>query len=112
MIEILLIIFVLVCCVLTYAVINLLKKNEQLETIVEYQQTYMDHIDKSIRISEDKLKELDSKGFFKSDDELGWFFKNLLYIQQVLNEFKLLNYDEIKEKEAGKNTGPNKPGVN
>lgn len=93
--------------ILGYCSFNLLRKNEHLETIVEYQQTYMDNINKSIRFSEDKLKELDAKGAFKSDDEIGWFFKNLMYIQQVLNEFKLLNYDEIKELE--KQEQDNKP---
>tara|TARA_R110002153_G_scaffold70459_1_gene185132 strand:- start:242 stop:403 length:162 start_codon:yes stop_codon:yes gene_type:complete len=36
-----------------------------------------------------KLKEIDSKGWFKSDDQVGWFFKALLDIQDSMNEFTL-----------------------
>jgi hypothetical protein len=102
MIIFFLILSILIVGVLVYTTINLLKKNERLETIVEYQQIYMNNIDESIRFSSEKLKELDEKGSFKSDDEIGWFFKNILYIQQILDEFKLLNYDEIKKQENNK----------
>jgi hypothetical protein len=35
------------------------------------------------------LKEIDDKGFFESDDMIGWFFKALKDIQESLNEFTL-----------------------
>ncbi len=84
--------------ILLYISWNLLRKNERLEAIIEYQQLFMNNIDEAVRFSSEKLKEIDVKGAFKSDDEIGWFFKNVLYIQQVLDEFKLLNYEEIQEK--------------
>ena len=36
----------------------------------------------------EKLKEIDAKGSFESDDEVGFFFKHILFIQGELNKFK------------------------
>ena len=36
-----------------------------------------------------RLKQIDDKGTFYSDDEIGWFFKEVEKIQQALNEFTL-----------------------
>ena len=36
-----------------------------------------------------KLKEIDRAGTFKSDDEVGYFFKSIQDIQDILNDFKL-----------------------
>ena len=36
----------------------------------------------------EKLEEIDGKGFFKSDDEIGWFFENIKYIQETLSQYK------------------------
>jgi len=32
---------------------------------------------------------VDDKGIFYSDDEIGWFFKEVKKIQEALNEFTL-----------------------
>ena len=37
----------------------------------------------------DLLKEIDDKGTFYSDDQIGWFFKEVQKIQEALNEFTL-----------------------
>jgi hypothetical protein len=34
-----------------------------------------------------RLKEIDERGAFKSDDEIGYFFTNVQAIQQILDEF-------------------------
>jgi hypothetical protein len=34
-----------------------------------------------------KLKQIDHKGSFESDDEIGFFFKEVKNIQATLNEF-------------------------
>jgi hypothetical protein len=36
-----------------------------------------------------RLKNIDDKGIFYSDDEIGWFFKEIKKIQEALNEFRL-----------------------
>ena len=36
-----------------------------------------------------RLKQVDNKGIFYADDEIGWFFKEVQKIQEALNEFTL-----------------------
>ncbi len=65
----------------------LIRRNNALEKAVTQQQQYLDAISIIIQNSQEKLEELDVMGAFKSDDEVGTFFKNLKEIQDVLNEF-------------------------
>ena len=50
---------------------------------------YLENISKTIEISDRKLKEIDNKGAFKSDDEVGYFFTSIQQIQSILNDFKV-----------------------
>ena len=50
---------------------------------------YLNKISQAIEISDEKLKKLDSQGRFKSDDEIGFFFKTVMTLQELLNEFKI-----------------------
>ena len=63
--------------VLGFTTINLLKKNEKQEDILIEYLNYLENISKTIEISDRKLKEIDNKGAFKSDDEVGYFFKSI-----------------------------------
>jgi len=65
----------------------LIRKNNKLERIVAEQQNYIDAISIIIQDSENTIKELDARGAFESDDEVGTFFRNLKEIQEVLNGF-------------------------
>jgi len=75
--------------ILTYIVYNLTKKQEKIEDIVVGYLEYFDKISRVIEISDKKLKEIDYKGHFSSDDEVGYFFENIKQIQDILNEFNL-----------------------
>ena len=50
---------------------------------------YLSKIDVAIKESDKKLKEIDEKDSFKSDDEIGWFFIEIKKIQMILNEFTI-----------------------
>jgi hypothetical protein len=65
----------------------LVRRNNTLEKAVIQQQQYLDAISIIIQNSQQKLDELDEMGAFRSDDEVGTFFKNLKEIQDILNEF-------------------------
>jgi|TARA_R110000824_G_scaffold393878_1_gene593304 hypothetical protein len=80
---------VLVILVLLFTTWNLLRKNESSEDIVVGYLTYLDQISRVIEASDEKLKKIDIKGSFSSDDEVGFFFKQIKQIQDILNEFKL-----------------------
>ena len=65
----------------------LVRKNNKLEQVVSSQQQYIDAISIIIQDSENTIKELDSRGAFESDDEVGTFFRNIKQIQDVLSQF-------------------------
>jgi hypothetical protein len=74
--------------ILGYTTINLLVKNEKAEDIIVSQQNYISSISEIIKNSEKRIKEIDEKEIFKSDDEIGWFFNELKKIQNILSQYK------------------------
>jgi len=74
---------------LGFTTINLLRKNEKQEDILVGYLQYLDKISQIIEFVDTKLKDIDHKGSFKSDDEIGFFFEEIQNIQKVLNEFKI-----------------------
>jgi hypothetical protein len=83
--------------VLGYTTFNLLRKNEKQEDVLAQYLTYMDNISKQIEYSDVKLNQIDAKGIFKSDDEIGWFFEQIKNLQLQLNNFKLLDDGRSKK---------------
>ena len=61
---------------------NLILRNEQLEDFISKQSD-------AISACDQRLKQLDEKNVFYSDDEIGFFFKEVQKIQEALNEFIL-----------------------
>lgn len=85
--------------VLGIAIRNMLVKIEKYEDIVKDQVTYLQNISKSVTEGEKHLKELDEKGIFQADDEVGYFFDKMKEIQQELNRYMLPeNYGKKEEK--------------
>ena len=75
--------------VLGFTTFNLLKKNEIQEDILIGYLQYLDKLSQIIEFTDKKLKEIDYKGSFESDDEIGFFFEEVKNIQSILNEFKV-----------------------
>ena len=94
--EIIISLLILVAGLLSYTTYNLLKKNEKQEDILASYLIYMDQLSKIIEHSSERLKKIDNKGTFESDDEIGWFFEQIKVIQERLNNFKLTNDGEEK----------------
>jgi hypothetical protein len=65
----------------------LVRKNNKLEKVVADQQQYIDALSVVIQNSNEMLQQLDNKGVFEADDEVGTFFRNLKEIQDILNQF-------------------------
>jgi len=65
----------------------LIRRNRALEEAVTQQREYIDAISIIVNNSNEKLKELDTLGAFEADDEVGTFFKNLMEIQTLINDF-------------------------
>ena len=73
--------------VLAFSSFNLMKKNENQEDILVEYMKWLNKIQKAIEVSDARLKKLDSQGRFESDDEIGFFFKTVITIQDLLNKF-------------------------
>ena len=76
------IILAVVVTVSFFIIRNLILKNEKLEDFISKQS-------EAINVCNQRLKEIDNRGIFKSDDEIGWFFKEIQSIQEALNEFTI-----------------------
>ena len=76
-----------VVVILGYTTINLLIKNEKAEDIITSQRAFIENFQLSIEESDKKLKELDTRGSFSSDDEIGWFFNEIKNLQNALSRF-------------------------
>ena len=70
-------------------------QNESLELY----EKYIRNFDAIITLSGEKLIELDAKGSFKSDDEIGFFFKGVQDLQTLLNKFKI-EKEELDEEQT------------
>lgn len=74
--------------------VNLLRKNENQEDIINSQNKFISELSDNIEFTSKRLKEIDNKGSFSSDDEIGWFFDNIKNLQSVLDQFILKEGNE------------------
>jgi hypothetical protein len=80
--------------ILGYTTFNLLRKNEKQEDILTGYMTYLNKISQTIEVADKKIQEIDVKGSFKSDDEVGFFFQQIQSIQTILNTFIIKNVEK------------------
>ena len=81
--EIILVILLTLSVSISFVAIrNLIKKNEMMEDFINKQSD-------AIAACDTRLKQVDQKGVFYADDEIGWFFEEVKKIQEALNEFRM-----------------------
>lgn len=78
-----------VVLVLGYIVFNLNRKVIKQEEILEYQVGYLRNVSYLIQESKIYIEQLDEKGAFRSDDEVGVFFNFMKEIQETINAYRL-----------------------
>jgi hypothetical protein len=88
MITTIIILFILLIAV-GYTAYNLFKKVEVLERIVDSQESYITKFSNTVDFANKRLEDIDNKGTFQSDDEIGWFFESVKTLQRELNDFNL-----------------------
>ena len=76
------IILTIIITVSFFIIRNLILRNERLEDFITKQSEAIEACDK-------RLKQIDDKGIFYADDQIGFFFKEVQKIQEALNEFTL-----------------------
>lgn len=96
------IIGILVAFLITFLYIlrNLLKKVEKYEDVVQDQVQYLQNISNAIGEGQKHLSNLDHKGVFESDDEVGYFFEQMKNVQNELNRYMLPDNYGKKESES------------
>mgnify|MGYP003653556646 FL=1 len=75
--------------ILGFTTFNLLRKNERSEDILLSFQKYLDQLSRIIEFSDEKLKKIDERGIFKSDDEIGFMYEQIKELQKVLSNFRM-----------------------
>ena len=89
--EIIIAILGILVVVLGFTTFNLLQKNEKAEDIIVSQGEFINKMEEHISYSNKRLKQIDEKGMFRSDDEIGWFFNELKQIEKGLSQFRQSN---------------------
>ena len=83
------IVLAVIVVLLGFTTFNLMRKNEKQEDILVEYMRYLNKLTTAIEESDKRLKVIDEKGLFSSDDEIGWFFKEIQKLQMILNEFRI-----------------------
>ena len=82
--------------VLGFTTFNLLRKVEQSEdelkrrqdAIISYQE-YINGLGSTVEFMTKRIDEVDAKGTFKSDDEVGFFFERLKMLNEMLKPYNV-----------------------
>jgi len=85
----LVIILSLLVVVLGYTTFNLLKKNEKAEDAIISYQEYINGLGSTVEFINKRIEEIDSRGTFKSDDEVGFFFERLKMLNDMLRPYNV-----------------------
>ena len=93
-------VLVAICSLLLYIIRNLIIKNEKYEDVVQDQVQYLQNISNAVYEGQKHLKNLDERGVFQSDDEVGYFFEQMKYVQDELNRYMLPENYGKKEKQS------------
>ena len=75
-------ILTIIIIVLGYINWNLLRKLERFEE-------YVESFSSTVSSISAQLKEVDNSGMFESDDEIGWFFKEIKNLGGRLGQYRL-----------------------
>ena len=75
--------------VLGYTTFNLLRKNEKAEDAITSYQDYINGLGSTIEFINKRIEEIDSRGTFKSDDEVGFFFERLKMLNDMLKPYNV-----------------------
>lgn len=86
----------LLVVILGFTTFNLLKKTERFEdelnkrqdAIISYQE-YINGLGSTVEFMNKRIKEIDAKGTFSSDDEVGFFFERLKMLNDMLRPYNV-----------------------
>jgi hypothetical protein len=82
-------ILIAVIVVCGYVIWNLHNKLVKAEDIIDQQIDYLRKVSMTIQESNLYINQLDERGHFRADDEIGTFFDFMKEIQDLVNSFRL-----------------------
>jgi len=80
-------IMIVLVVLLVYFIINLLKKNEKQEEIIDLQETHILSINTLAQTFIEKWNEVDRIGAFRNDDETGVFWNQINQMKDLFKEY-------------------------
>ena len=86
MVALIIIFFITVIGFMSYGIWNLVSQNEDLEETVIYYQNRLDEIREKVLDTNIQLKDLDIRGAFEADDEVGFVFKEIQQLSEELTK--------------------------
>ena len=87
-------------CAMTFGCFNMIKKVEFFEDTYARYETYVRELQTTIHEGRLQLEEMDEKGWFRTDDAIGTYYKGMVELQTRLNLFaKTLTHGGTEEKE-------------
>jgi len=100
MIEaIIIIILSIVILAIGYALWNQTRKIDAYDETLSLYEGWIQDFATTIEKIDADLNELDSEGTFRADDEVGYFFQAMYSVLKRLEEFKLIEPEEVDEAE-------------
>jgi len=78
-----------IATIIGYFVRNLMVQNEKLTRLIEERDIYINNLDAVVEDINKRLQEIDNRGTFASDDEVGFFFNPLKQMSETLNVYKI-----------------------
>jgi len=99
--TLLVIFLILLLCGATYSTYNLYKKYSELEKVAQENVDFILSVRARVLSQQSYLKQLDRKGAFESDDEVGYFFKEL---KKIINDIAI--YLEMENDETDEEIEP------
>jgi len=97
--TIIIILLVIILLVIGYALWNQTRKVNAYEETVALYETWIQNFAVTVEKIDEDLNDLDSEGTFRADDEVGYFFQAMYSILKRLEEFKLVEPEEVNEAE-------------
>lgn len=82
--------------VASYVIYNMYAKYSRLESVAIENQEFILAIRKRVMSQRSYLKQIDRAGSFESDDEVGFFFKEL---KKIINDISLYLEDEVEDED-------------
>lgn len=84
-----LIISILLNFTMGYIIYNLLRQNKFMNNFIIHDREYIIKLSDTIKSIDERINQINSKGTFDSDDEVGFFFNEIKLMKEQLNKFKI-----------------------